>query len=107
MSLPKGQSYTAELRIVERELKLYNAKTRAARERKRKLTENLYKYMQRNGISKVEGYTLDKVTPKQPREKPKPKKPEREKKRDIVELYRQVGILNPEQLYEETKHLQQ
>lgn len=106
MSAPKGgQPYTAELRRVERELKIHNAKVRAYRDRKRKLMNELYRYMTRNNLTQVEGYTIDKVRPRE-RAPPKPKKPEREQRHDVVELYRQVGILNPDQLYNETRSLQ-
>ena len=93
-----GQSYTTELRVTERELKIANAKANGLRKRKKELQRKLYEYMNRRGVTEVEGYHIDKIAPPAP--KPKPKKPT-EKKKDAVAYFRQLGIRNPEACYKE------
>lgn len=94
-----GQSYTQQLRTLNQELKIINAKAKEIREQKKRVEKDLYYYMDRHQITEIEGFQKDKLY--QP---PKPKLPSKkpsEKKRDGVELFRQVGIVNAEQFYEE------
>jgi len=93
-----GQSYTAELRTTERELKIVNAKANGLRKKKKELQRKLYDYMVRHKVSEIEGYNIEKIAPPAP--KPKPKKPS-EKKKDAIDYFKQLGIRNPEACYNE------
>lgn len=97
-----GQTYTKELRLTLAQLKDANKKVNDLRKRRRKLEEQLVKYMEQHHITRVEEFEIDKLRYK-PKAPPKPKKHERDKRRDATELFRQIGIINPEKLYEEVK----
>ena len=95
-----GQPYSAELRAVELQLTELNTKVKNARARKKELQYKLYDYMKKNKVEEIEGYSIDKIKPRTPKPKEK-KKPKTQQRKDAIALFRQVGILNPESLYDE------
>ena len=99
-----GQTFSSNLRKIERELKIVNAKANQIRKEKRYLQTSLYQYMLRHDLYEVEGYTREKLEPRKPIDKP-PKKPEKQIYYDTVEHLRQLGIVNPGALYRELDEL--
>ena len=93
-----GQGYSAELRLIEKELKISNKKSNDLRKRKKVVSEKLYKYMCKYNLATVDGYSREKLEPPAP--KPE-KKTEAQKRRDAMELFEQVGIRNVDQFYQE------
>lgn len=93
-----GQGYSAELRLIEKELKISNKKSNDLRKRKKIVSEKLYNYMCKYNLTAVDGYSREKLEPPAP--KPE-KKTESQKRRDAMELFEQVGIRNVDQFYQE------
>lgn len=90
------------LKEIDAALKRVNSQAKELRLKKAKATEQLYKAMVKKGVEQYEGYTLKKVQPKVRAKK----KPVKQKKADAIELFRTVGIDDPETLYEEFEKTQ-
>lgn len=102
-----AESYLREISSIDIELKRLSALSKSLREQKRRAQNNLHQYMVSHGLEKVgdgkNAITIKKCAPPQPRRKVKPKK---ERKADAIELFRDVGIPNPEEFYEQWESTQ-
>jgi hypothetical protein len=90
------------LRELELALKRLNEKAVDLRKKKKDAQEKLYRSMEKNGVEKYEGYTMSKIRPKAPAKR----KPAKAKKSDAIRLFSEIGIDDPEELYEEFKKTQ-
>ena len=96
------EAYVREIKSICEEIKRSNTRLSTLREQRKYKQSLLYKYMVDRGLEKFEGITINSISPKAP----KPRKPEVEKRKDAVELFRQAGISNPEDFYTEFKTTQ-
>lgn len=97
-----GQKITPTLRSIDIRIKCLNKELRDLREQKRKLTADLVHYMKDHNLEKLEEFELSKLVPKKRIVKEKvAKKTPTQKKKDGIQLIKQIGIVNPEQFYNE------
>lgn len=92
-------AYVREISSLDDEIKRLNGKLRTLREQKKTKQDLLYKYMMKNRIEKYSGITAKSIRPREQR----PRKPESQKKSDAIDLFTQIGVENPEELYKEFK----
>lgn len=92
-------AYVREISSLDNEIKRLNGKLRTLRDQKKTKQDLLYKYMIKNRIEKYNGITAKSIRPREHR----PRKPESEKKSDAIDLFTQIGVENPEELYKEFK----
>lgn len=95
MSNPNA--YIKEIDSLTFEIKRLNTVLKKLRKQKRAAQTHLYNYMVRNKIEKYGGHTIKSVCPRQSR----PRKSKSAKKADAIELFRQVGIVDPEKFFTE------
>lgn len=94
------EGYMCELNTIDAELKRINEHAKNLRLQRTRVLGALYRYMCSNNLEKV-SYGKRDISIKQcaPREKRIAAKPKKEKKRDAIELFRDMGIPNPEKFY--------
>ena len=95
--MSRAESYAKEINSLNTEIKRLNGKIKSLREQKKKAESNLYHRMQRDSSQKVEGITIKSVTPKER----KKRKPISQKKADAIDLFKEIGVPNPEDFWEE------
>jgi len=95
-----AESYTNEIKSLDAEIKRLNDHIKRLRLQRKTANENLYKYMIRHNLQKIgdgkQAITLSKCAPPKPRTRVKPK---RERHEQAIELFREVGIPDPEEFY--------
>jgi len=96
MSTPNG--YVHEILSLRKEIKRLNEHMKTLRDQKNLTEGRLYQYMNKNGIEKLDGITINSI---KPRSEHLPRKKKSEKKRDAVELFQQIGVSDPEGLWTE------
>lgn len=87
-----GKAYVNEIRSIDRELKILNSRIKSLRLQKKASQGHLYKYMKNRNLEEFEKIKLKSITPKPPT----PRKPLKKKKEDALELFRDVGIPDPD-----------
>jgi len=98
------RSYLDEINSIDAELKRINIHTKSLRTQKVKAMNGLYQYMKSHNIQKVGNITIEKCAPKNTqRAKAKPKS---ERKKLAINLFREVGIPDPINFYNEFEKLQ-
>ena len=95
-------SYVREIDSLTTEIKRLNERLKQLRKQKKGTEGHLYNYMTRQNIEKYGNVTRKSITP---REK-KSRKPDTVKRQDAIALFREVGIPNPEEFWEEFKSTQ-
>ena len=95
--MSRAESYAREINSLNTEIKRLNGKLKSLREQKKKAESNLYYRMQRDGSQKIEGITIKSVTPKER----KKRKPISQKKADAIDLFKEIGVTDPEDFWEE------
>jgi hypothetical protein len=85
------------LKDIEEALKRANQKCSELRKKKKAAQEHLYASMKKNGVDNYNGYTLKKVQPRPPAKR----KPAKAKKADAINLFRSIGVDDPETFYSE------
>ncbi|HMP28783.1 MAG TPA: hypothetical protein PKD85_04235 [Saprospiraceae bacterium] len=85
------------LKDIEDALKRANIKCTELRKKKKIAQEHLYSSMKKNGVEDYKGYTLKKVQPKLPAKR----KPAKAKREDAINLFRSIGVDDPETFYSE------
>lgn len=95
-------AYVREINSLNAEIKRLNAHLKQLREQRKVVQNHLYSHMTKHHLDKYEGHTIKSVTPRQT----KPRKPESAKKADAIELFRQAGISDPENFFDEFKATQ-
>ena len=95
-------AYVREIKSLSNEIKRSNERLNTLRKQRKSKQLLLFKYMEEHNLEKYEGITINSIRPRGPIKR----KPEVEKRKDAVELFRQVGIGNPEEFYIEFKNTQ-
>lgn len=102
-----GESYRKEIVSLDAEIKRLAEHTNKLKLQRQNAKNHLYNYMVSHNLEQIgEGknaITLAQCAPKKPRAKVKPKK---ERKRDALELFSNIGIPNPEAFYEQFESTQ-
>jgi hypothetical protein len=97
-----SDSYIREINSLDAEIKRSNDRTKALRTQRQNAKNNLYNYMVRHKLEQVTYGTttlkIEQCAPPKPRSKVKPKKL---RTAEAIELFRTVGIPNPEGFYSE------
>jgi hypothetical protein len=96
------EAYTQEIKSINLEIKRSNTRLSTLREQRRQKQGFLYKYMVDNKLEKFEGITANSIKPRELNKR----KPEGEKKKDAIELFRREGISDPESFYAKLKNTQ-
>ena len=94
MSSPEG--YIREIKSLRKEIKRMNDHLKALRDQKKIAEDRLYRYMKKNDIEKLDGVTIKSI--KSQNEKI-PRKKKSEKKRDAIELFKEIGAADPERFW--------
>jgi hypothetical protein len=100
MALADG--YVSEINSITAEIKRLNVHIKKLREQKKEAEFHLYEYMVRNEIDRYKNITIKSVTPK-PKIKRKTLK---EKKRDAVRLFHEIGVPDPENFWDQFQSTQ-
>ena len=95
-------SYFRERQSIDAEIKRMNDRLKQLRQQKKEAETNMYKYMEANNMKNYKGIKIEKIKPKVPIKR----KPEKDKKKDAVDLFRGAGLPQPENFYEEFKKTQ-
>jgi len=98
----KADSYVGEIKRLDEEIKRINMRLSALREQRKEKRTLLYKHMEKNGMTKHGGITINSIRPREQTRR----KPESEKKQDAIILFQEVGIENPEEFYNDFKATQ-
>jgi hypothetical protein len=100
------EQYLIEINNIDNELRRINEHAKSLRAQKAKTMNGLHQYMLSNNLEQVsygkKTFSIKKCEPKT-RTKSKPKK---QKKADTIQMFRDVGIPNPGQFYEELESIQ-
>ncbi len=89
------ESYNKEIESINTEAKRLNDRLKLLRSQKHRIEVYLYDGMVRNNMEKYGKITLKSITP---REK-KPRKSTKAKRSDAISLFRDVGIHDPEEFW--------
>jgi len=97
-----SQQITPSLRAVEEEMICLNFQIKELKREKKELVNSLIEYMEMNELEELEGYQIGKLKPK-PRKKTIkiPEKSTKEKEKDGILLFKNIGITRPKQMYKE------
>lgn len=95
-------SYVREIKSIKDELKRMQAKSKSLKEQKKKAETRLYHYMKNQNLEKFEGVSIKSITPKDRTFNKKAS----EKKHDAIKLLSEIGVPDPEGLWEELKKTQ-
>ena len=90
------------LKDLDDALKRANEKVSNLRKKKKDAQEKLYRSMEKNGVEKYEGYSISKLRPKVPAKR----KPAKAKKKDAIRLFSEIGVDDPDELYEKFQRTQ-
>jgi hypothetical protein len=96
------EAYTQEIKSINLEIKRSNTRLSTLREQRMQKQGFLYKYMVDHKLEKFEGITINSIKPREMNKR----KPEVEKKKDAIELFRIEGINDPEAFYAKLKNTQ-
>ncbi len=97
-----GVGYIKELNSLKAEIKRLNDEMKKLRIEKKSTERRLYEWMKIYGHTTYENYRLELVKPKTNI----PRKKKNDKIRDALVLFRNIGIPDPEEFYEEFKKTQ-
>lgn len=89
-------AYIREIESIDEALKRVNKHAKELRAKKNASRERLYKWMEHNHVEEYKGYTTKKLAPKPKIKRKKPK----EKKESAVRLFSEIGVDDPEALWE-------
>lgn len=100
------ESYLIEINNIDVELKRINQHAKNLRAQKAKTMNGLHQYMVSHNLEQVtDGKKTISLNKFEPKKKAK-SKPKKQKRNDTLQLFRDVGIPNPEQFYEELETIQ-
>lgn len=89
-------AYASEIHSINSELKRMNTKSKKLREQKKKASLGLYNYMVKNHLDEYSGIKLSSIEPKQKKQT----KSKNRKKEDAIVALCQLGVRNPEEIYQ-------
>lgn len=95
--MSSGDGYVKRLSSIDAAIKRHNDQLKQLRKQREDIKKSFSTWMERNNQEEYAGYKLEKIKPKQ-KKKSKPKK---EKKEDALRLFTQIGVSDPEELYEQ------
>jgi hypothetical protein len=95
-------SYAREIKSIDGELKRLNARLKQLRAQKRAAQDHLYTYMVSHKVDNLNGITLKQCAPPKPRAKQKPKA---QRKADAVGALSEIGVPDPDGLYDTLESL--
>ena len=90
--------YADEILNIENEIKRLRKHIKDLRELKKAPTEALYRYMKNHDLKVYKTIKIEKIAPSLP--KP-PKKTPSQKKNDALKFFRESGVGNPEEFYQQ------
>lgn len=96
-----GDAYVRQIEILDRELAKLNSRTRDLRQKRANSKEKLSKWMERHALEEYQGYKREKLVPKKI-----VRKKAKEKERDAIKLFEDLGAPNPRELWLELKKTQ-
>ena len=95
MATPSG--YVREIKSIKEELKRIAERAKALKVQQKATETHLYNYMIKHRIEEFEGIKVTKISPR-----PKAQRKSKAQKRaEAVNLFHQIGVPDPETLYEE------
>lgn len=97
MSSSTADSYVRQIKELDSALKRLNIQTKEIRRKKKEAETRLYMWMVKNNVEKHGNVTLKKIAPRSASKR----KPAKQKKADALSLFTQIGVNDPEQLWEE------
>jgi|WetSurMetagenome_2_1015567.scaffolds.fasta_scaffold449112_1 hypothetical protein len=95
-------AYVRNIDSINESIKRHNGQLKILRTKKLESQERLAIYMEKHGIEEYKGYKLAKIKPKQKL----PQKKKKEKKSDAIKLFSEIGVDDPEALWEEFQRTQ-
>ena len=100
--MSKPEAYVKEIKSLTSEIKRSDDRIKGLKEQRKSKQKLLFKYMDEHELEKYEGITINSIRPKDSIKR----KSEKEKRKDAIDLFRQIGIENPEEFYLEFKNTQ-
>lgn len=97
-----ASAYVNEIKSIDNELARLRVRIKELNQQKNLAQSRFYAYCTKHNIEELNGIKVAKCAPKQS----VPRKTEKQKKRDIVEKFREIGVQDPESFYKEIKSLQ-
>lgn len=97
MSSSTADSYVRQIAELDAALKRLNAQTKEIRRKKKEAETRLHAWMVKNNVEKYGKVTIKKITPRGASKR----KPAKQKKADALSLFTQIGVNDPEKLWEE------
>lgn len=101
-----GQNFSPQLRAIEQKLKIANSQVNTLRKEKKKLMTKLYQYMCDYNLEELDGYLKSKLEVRVMRRPKPPQKTDAQKRKDAINLFRQIGIQDPKQFWQEFEQTQ-
>jgi hypothetical protein len=89
-------SWIRQMADIETAIRNLNSKLKELRSKKKSFEKKIYDRMQKRGMSKYGNITLKKVTPKAKSQRKKAS----EKKKDALQVLSEIGVSNPDDLYQ-------
>lgn len=96
------ESRANEIKNINKELEQLNKRKRLLIDRKKVVQQELYKYMSEHNLKNINDVKSYKIKPQES----VPRKGLRSKKRDALNLFREVGIPNPEEFWNDFQKTQ-
>lgn len=97
-----ADSYVRQIKDVDAALKRLNAQAKELRKKKKEAQTRLHAWMVKNGVDEYGQIPAKKIAPKTPVKR----KPVKKKKEDAIRLFSQIGVNDPEELWEEFQRTQ-
>jgi hypothetical protein len=97
-----ADSYIRQIKDVDAALKRLNVQAKELRKKKKEAQSRLHSWMEKNKVEEYGEISLKKITPKPPAKR----KPAKKKKDDAIRLFSQIGVNDPEELWEEFQRTQ-
>ena len=88
-------SYVKELASLDTEIKRLNKVRKSLNEQRKLCKQRLYEYMKSRNMEEFEGVKIEKITPKTTAKR----KPEKQKRKDAINLFNEIGIPDPEDFF--------
>lgn len=97
-----ADSYIRQISELNATLARLNKQTSELRKKKKEAEKRLHAWMVKNNIEEYAKVSIKKIAPKPPAKR----KPAKQKKADAINLFAQIGVNDPEQLWEEFQSTQ-
>lgn len=106
-----AESYLREINTIDSELKRINAHSKNLREQKSRVMSGLHNYMKTNNLEKVttnegKNITINQCKPKEKKPRGLVSKTKNQRRLAAIELFKDAGIPNPSQFYQDFESTQ-